>query len=168
MKRTHCTVAVYDVYRKWFTCCCKVWVSFPPGYRKSQSTLKSRRRLLWDKSLSYWYRNKRLSWTQIHRVVNRKETTSLSKWSNYPNSILFGYLGDLANFFGYFINIDFFLNIVILFYVWQWLDFCFDKSTKLNIAKLLQKNTSEKKFYVHEVSKKIWLSPPSIQIVSDR
>ena len=62
-------------------------------------------------------------------------------------------------------NIEFFLNIVILFYIWQWLAFCFDKSTKLTIANFLQKNTNEKK--IHEVSEKIWLSPPRIQIESD-
>ena len=62
-------------------------------------------------------------------------------------------------------NTEFFLNIVILFYLLQWLAFCFDKSTKLNIAKFLQKDTSEKKFYVSE---KIWLSLPSIQKELDR
>ena len=55
----------------------------------------------------------------------------------------------------------------MLFYNWQWLAFCFDQSTELNIANFLQKNTSYKYFYFHEVSEKIWLSPPSIQIELD-
>ena len=40
----------------------------------------------------------------------------------------------------------------ILFYICQWFAFCFDQSTELNIAKFLQKNTSEKKMYIYEVS----------------
>ena len=69
-------------------------------------------------------------------------------WSNYPNAgtvkktpwtIRFTW-GPQPNFLVYFMNIKIFLNIV--FYIWQW---PFDKSTKLNIAKSLQKNTSEKK-----------------------
>ena len=90
---------------------------------------------------------------------------SLSKWSNYPKSIreknqtswtIQFYLDTWGTFLRYFMIIEFFFwNFILHLAV-----FCFDKSTKLNIAKFFQKDTSEKKFCVSE---KIWLSPPSIQ-----
>ena len=49
-------------------------------------------------------------------------------------------LGTQPNFLRYFMNIKFYLNIVILFYIWQWLAYCFDQSTELNVAKFLQKS----------------------------
>ena len=42
-----------------------------------------------------------------------------------------------------------------------------DKSAMLNIVKFLQKTQVKKKFNIHEVSKKILLRPPSIQIELD-
>ena len=75
--------------------------------------------------------------------------------------------GTQPNFLGYFMNLKFYLNIVILFYIWQWLAYRFDQSTELNIAKFLEKTASEKILYFHEVSQEIWPSPRSIQIESD-
>ena len=90
---------------------------------------------------------------------------NLAKSRNYP--ILFGYFGDLAKFSRILHEQKIYLNIVILFYIWQWLAYCFDQTIELNIAKFLQKNTSAKILYFHEVSEKIWLSPRSIQKESD-
>jgi len=54
-------------------------------------------------------------------------------------------------------KMKFYLDMVNLFYIWQWLAFCFDYSTELNIANFLQKYSIfmkyPKKFdYVLEVS----------------
>jgi hypothetical protein len=73
----------------------------------------------------------------------------LSNWSNFPNSIREKTkqleLSHSIWILIYFMNIEFFLNIVNLFYICQWLAFWFEKSTKLKITKFLQKRQMRKK-----------------------
>ena len=65
-------------------------------------------------------------------------------------------------------NIKFYLNIVILFYIWQWLAYCFDYSTELNIAKFLQiKHKWKNIIFLWSIRENLAKSPQSIQIESD-
>ena len=97
----------------------------------------------------------------VPRTIRGKKTNTL----NYPNSIR--YFGDLAKFSRILHENIKFLHLCFFVKIWQCLTLWSSQSNRLTVARCKIKWLCWDKFFVHEVSEKIWLSPRSIQKESD-